>query len=125
MYLHIPASGISLTKEERYRSYALAKEFYKEIFGDKPVPIVSRSWLLYPGNEEFISPNSNIIDFKRDFDIIETEEYSDFNSISPWIFGKEKVDLDTIPQNTTLQKDVKRHLENGGKLGKGYGVLFV
>ncbi len=123
--VHIPASGVPLTKEERYRSYALAKEFFKDKFGGKPIPVICWSWLMFPNNEEFLGSNSNIVDFRRDFEIIDTEEYADFNVLSPWIFGKTKVDLETMPTNSSLQRGVKKYLESGKKLGWGYGVFFL
>jgi hypothetical protein len=123
--IHIPSSGVSLTKEERYKSYAMAKEFFKDKFGGKPIPVVCWSWLMNPEHDKILPNGSNIVDFMHDFDIIDTEEYPDYNVLSPWIFGKERVDLDTMPENSSLQRSIKKHLQNGGKLAWGYGVFFL
>jgi hypothetical protein len=107
--IHIPSSGVSLTKEERYKSYAMAKEFFKDQFGGKPIPVVCWSWLMNPEHDNILPSGSNIVDFMHDFDIIDTEEYPDYNVLSPWIFGKEKVELDDMPENSSLQRSIKKH----------------
>lgn len=123
--IHIPSSGVPLTDEVRHESYALAKEFFNERFNGKPIPFICWSWLMNPNHDNILDKNSNIVAFMHDFDIIDTEEYEDYNVLSPWIFGKQRVDFDTMPQNSSLQRNIKKHLVSGGKLGWGYGVFFL
>ncbi len=123
--IHIPSSGVPLTDEVRHESYALAKEFFNERFNGKPIPFICWSWLMNPNHDNILDKNSNIVAFMHDFEIIDTEEYEDFNVLSPWIFGKQRVDFDTMPQNSSLQRNIKKHLVSGGKLGWGYGVFFL
>lgn len=123
--IHIPSSGVPLTDEVRHESYALAKEFFNERFNGKPIPFICWSWLMNPNHDNILDKNSNIVAFMHDFEIIDTEEYEDYNVLSPWIFGKQRVDFDTMPQNSSLQRNIKKHLVSGGKLGWGYGVFFL
>lgn len=124
--VHIPATGTPLDHEECLESYALAKEFFKKHFEGKQMTFVCWSWLLNPENEKIMDENSNIIRFKRDYDVIDREEYPDYNVLAPWIFGRKEVgSLEITPEDTSLQKQIKAHLAQGGKLGRGYGVFFA
>ena len=122
--IHIPDSKEPLTKEVRQESYLKAKEFYSSRFNGKPIPFVCFSWLTCPYNEQLVERTSNIIDFMHDFDIIKVEDFEDFNAVSPFVFNHVHVELDTMPQETSLQRNIKKYLLEGKKLGRGYGIFF-
>ncbi len=124
--VHIPATGTPLSHEECVRSYEQAKAFFAEHFAGRQMTFICWSWLLNPDNETFMDEKSNIIRFKRDYDVIDREEYPDYNVLAPWIFGRKEVgDLAPTDTDTSLQRRVKAHLAKGGKLGRGYGVFFA
>ena len=61
----------------------------------------------------------------RSFDIIEEETYEN-NDLWAWrVFNVMHVEkVETLPQRTSMQKAIVKHLLNGGKMGWGYGVFF-
>lgn len=120
--LHIP-EGDSLTKEKRLDSYRRIYEYHKLqgmcIFD-------CHSWLFHPLNEEILPANSNILDFMRDFKMIEFEEneYGDM-----WrVFGKHWAlanrNFDLLPQDTGLRRAYANLLKSGKKPAIGKGVLL-
>ncbi len=121
--MHIPSSG-SFTEEKRLDSYKRAYAFYGKEFGRKLIPMVCDSWLLYPEHKEFLPKHLNIRGFMDDFSYIQGEAEEGFHNA--WrVFGK---DFEKEPKDwsreTTLQKVFAEHLENGGKLGSGYGIFL-
>ena len=121
--MHIPSSG-SFTEEIRLDSYKRAYAFYEKEFEGKLIPMVCDSWLLYPEHKTFLPERLNIRGFIDDFSFIHGEAQEVFHDA--WrVFGK---DFDKEPKNwardTTLQKVFAEHLENGGKLGSGYGIFL-
>ena len=124
--VHIPAMGTPLSHDECVRSYEKAQKFFEKHFEGRQMTFVCWSWLLNPDNEQILDESSNIIRFKRDYDVIDKEIYPDYNVLAPWIFGRKEIgDLEPTTQDTSLQRRIKAHLKNGGKLGRGYGVFFV
>jgi len=116
---HIPADG-PLKPEEVQDAFRRAYRY----FGKSGItPIVCHSWLLYPKNRLFCAPESNIVAFLDCFDIIESSEP---NRGDLWrVFGRrESYDPDTLPESTTMQKNLKAYLKAGGSLGNGYGILL-
>ncbi len=121
--MHIPSCG-SFTEDIRLDSYKKAYEFYKKDFGDKPIPMVCSSWLLFPEHRKILSEDSNIRGFMNDFSYIVGELDDKFED--GWrVFGSDfmKAPKDW-PRKTTLQKAYGDHIDMGGKTGSGYGVFF-
>lgn len=114
---HIPEDG-PMSAESRLHSYRQAYEkFGINIF-------VCESYLLYPAQYEFLSPESNIISFMDEFDIIKSGEDSKMNDM--WrIFGlRDNYAPETLPRETSLQRAYAEHIAKTGKNGWGYGVLI-
>ncbi len=125
--VHIPSSGEPFTSDACEAAYAKARGFFRDRLGFIP-PFVCWSWLLYGKNKEFLSPNSNILAFAEKFDVIEEEEYLDegFNANVAWrIFNLPHIErLQTLPRDTSMQRNVADYLIKGNKLGWGYGIFF-
>ncbi len=121
--MHIPSSG-PLTQKAREDSYRRAYEFYKNDFAGNPVIFTCSSWLLYPPHEQMFPMSSNIVSFMHDFDIIYSEETSDFDNA--WrIYGADgNKPADQLPRNTSIQRAYADWLQNGNKAGWGYGVFL-
>ena len=68
--------------------------------------------------------SSNIVSFMHDFDIIYSEETSDFDNA--WrIYGADgNKPADQLPRNTSIQRAYADWLQNGNKAGWGYGVFL-
>ena len=144
---HIPSSG-PLTKQDALDSYKKAFDFFcggktggtgfcgKNASGadcggantsgaeKNTIVIVCDSWLLYPPHREFLPPNSGILAFMDDWDIISHKEDSKFQDA--WrIFGAEHTKpYQELPQNTGLQRAYARRLQSGKPTGTGFGILI-
>jgi len=118
-FCHIPSAG-PLTKELRLDSYKKAFEF----FGRNPLVIVTDSWILYPGQREFLPSGSNILDFMNDFDIISSEDRETFTNA--WrVFGKfHTLPPEQWPQETSLQQAYTGRVLSGKPTGKGRGIII-
>lgn len=124
--IHIPTTGTPLAHEACLESYQKAEQFFKEFFVGRQLTFTCCSWLLNPENEEIMDKNSNIVRFMKDFDVIYKETYDNYEKFAPWIFGKEKLENFEIQEtDTSLQRQMKKHLASGGKISVGYGVRFV
>lgn len=118
MNIHIP-EGDPLTKEKRFDSYRRAHDFFgMDVF-------VCDTWLFYPRHTEFLQPDSNILDFTRDFEIIDSSEKSgDYGNM--WrIYGhRESYDPAELPRDTGMRRAYADWLAKENKTGSGYGVRF-
>ncbi len=121
IYVHIP-QGEKLAFEESKESFRKAEEFFKKYFPDYNYRYYfSESWLLYEGNKNFMKADSNIIKFASMFN----HAYSikiDEQAIER-IFGKRRFFKKNYPETTSLQKNAKAYMLQGGKLGVGIGYI--
>lgn len=123
--LHIP-SDASLEREKLQESYQEAKEFLKRYFPEyEDVPILCESWMLSPVLEKLLSENSKILKFQKEF-AVETVDY-DNNSFLEWVFKKRDYDaseFQMLPETTSLQRNMKKYILAGGRVGEGEGYLI-
>lgn len=99
------------------------KESYK-FYGFKgKVAYQCDSWLLYPDFENVFVQGGNVREFRTFFDIIDKTDHEEFEDC--WrLFKVGKIDdLNRLPTDTRLQKNMLSHLKNNGKTGNGFGVL--
>lgn len=113
--IHIP-EGDPITQEKCLESLKKGQEFWK-----MAVPYLCHSWLLYPGLQNLLGETSNIRRFQKLFDIAGTD-YK-YREGEERIFGMLLDDPSGYPEYTRLQKEAKKYLEKGGKLGSGLGIL--
>ncbi len=124
--LHIP-SDAKLAPELLNDSCAAARAFLKEYapaWCERPVYL--HSWLLWPGLSSFLAPDSRIMNFRKAFDFHLAEENS--TDYLEWVFqvapGQlEGVNLQTLPEQTSLQRGLKKYVLGGGRVGTGKGIL--
>lgn len=120
--IHVPEDG-PLTHEDVIESYRQAYRY----FGCTGVrAFVCNSWLLYPGNYEFLPEHSNIRKFMEDFDII-TRHDSRWNGDLWRVFGPclPCDDTSKFPCDTGLQRSMIRYLnEHDYTTGSGYGIFL-
>lgn len=121
--VHIPRSGEPLTADACDSSFKLAKKIFEDKFLGNYV-FTCNSWLLYPENNLILSESSNIYKFMKRFDIIDFGD-SETNGDLWRIFDTDEKELKFLPRNTTLQKAYAEHLENGGKMGWGFGIILM
>ena len=65
--------------------------------------------------------SSNILRFSSLFDLVYSVE--DDRQAIERIFGKRKIIKSKYEEKTTLQRNAKRFMQHGGKLGVGIGIL--
>ncbi len=114
--LHIP-SDADLKNGNIEAIYPFVKQYYPEY---AECNIVCDSWLLSPELKKLLPEDSNIIRFQNKFRIERFDEDSPY--FIGWVYpGKEGLPYNELPEGTTLQRNMKKHLINGGKIGSAYG----
>ena len=121
--IHIPRTGTRLDHGEVEEAYARAKEFYSDLFRDKPTVFACHSWLLYPWHEEILSPTSNLYAFYKDFTIIEQGEstkHGDAWRLFDCVFDG---DAGKLPRDSSLRRAYADRIASGKPTGWGLGVF--
>ena len=121
---HIPSSG-ALLENDVLISLKKAYTFYQGELRNGILPVVCHSWLLYKPLETAFADSCNILRFRGMFDVIENT--ADSKNGDFWrVFNQEfsPQSLNEILPTTSLQKNLKAHLLDGGTLGNGFGVLL-
>ena len=121
--MHIPSSG-PFPRELRYDSYRKAFEFFPDIRCGKYLPIRCSSWLLNPAHDDYLDPNSNIVDFLHDFDLFATG--TDDLPGDLWrVFGHHiSKPIDELPTDTSLRRNYVRLMKEVGRAGWGRGIIL-
>lgn len=127
--LHIPSADNGLQDQEVESSIVLAQEkveiYFPEAAGKTKAYCVS-TWLLSPQLKQMLKPDSNILKFQNRFTITKT-----FDGTASFLYNVfkislplEKVNIAALPEDTHLQREVKKHLLSGLPLqnAKGYFV---
>ncbi len=120
--IHIPEDG-PIKHEDVLESYRRAYRYFN-CTGVRA--FVCSSWLLYPGNYEFLSAQSNIRAFMNDFDIIQRGD-SKWSGDLWRVFGPCQPFDDTskFPRDTDMQRRMIRYLEEHDYVtGWGYGIFL-
>lgn len=119
--IHIPSGG-TLEAEAIADSLAQGKAFISRYFPAwKDFPMVCHSWLLSPTLTQLLPESSGIRVFQSFFDITPTGEED--NSYLEWCYKRMDLSTEELPENTSLQRDLKRHLLQGGRFEDAKGVL--
>lgn len=122
IYIHIP-SDADFSRESVQRSIKEFFSFRKKYFDTwNTVPLSCDSWLLSPALKELLDGDSNIIGFQNLFKI----ESVDYDNI--WYLGWVYPGFDTadnnLPENTRLQRRMKKYILSGNKVGAAKGYLL-
>ena len=120
--IHIP-SDADFYKDAVDCSLKLAKDFFERYYPEyAEAKYICDSWLLSPALKELLPEKSNIREFQKRFELV--EEHKEDREFVEWLF---QVLVDTcyekLPEKTRLQKNVKKYLLSGGKIGSAYGVM--
>ncbi|TDE99183.1 hypothetical protein EXU48_02070 [Occultella glacieicola] len=111
---HIPRTG-PLTPAAVDASFARAVTFFARHFPDYPAAnIHCASWLLDPQLSEVLAPGSNMASFQRRWELTPARTTAD-TDVMFFVFNRRgEVDLDTLPQHSSLERAVVAHLRAGG-----------
>ena len=121
--VHIP-SDAQLTEEKLADSYGKMEDFYRT-YGDKlcmagkPTAVLCGSWLLSPRLRELLPEDSGIRRFAADYELFTADPASE--DFYQWLFGGKRR-LSELPEETSLQKAVKKYLRGGGNIGSAAGI---
>lgn len=120
--IHIP-SDAKMSDEIIDSSIKAAQEFFAIHYPEyADCDYVCDSWLLSPKLKELLNEDSNIIRFQNRFEII--EENKEAKDIFEWLFKtNEDADIETLPENTSLQRKAKAILLKGDNIGIAVGML--
>jgi len=119
--VHIP-SDANLQKESVLQSLNDFFEFRKLYFSEwENVKLTCDSWMLMPELKELLGEDSHIIVFQNLFEI-DTLNY-DATWYMGWIFPGYETVNDSLPERTTLQRRMRKHLLDGKRFGIAKGHL--
>lgn len=121
--IHIPSDAV-LSREKCDASMEEAKAFFSGYFPEyREKDYVCHSWLLGPELKELLPPGSRILEFQDRFRILEVD-YRDDGYVE-WVFKRNDACIRDFPEDTLLQRNMKRYLLAGGKVGSGFGVVKI
>ncbi len=119
--VHIPSDAV-ITRENCVASYAWSKVFFKEFYPDFQYKYyICDSWLLSPSLPDVLPADSKIVNFQKDFIITEWEKENP--SYLEWVYKNPNLKLEELPENTSLQRNIKKYLKEGGKIGTAFGYI--
>lgn len=120
LWVHIP-KGDGLSDAECESAYDYARVFFKKHFDLDKCVFMCNSWLLHPWLREVLSKESGIIKFQSKFKL--TKIATDYDNARAWIFpGLENVDLEKLPQKTSLQRAAVIRMKNNEDIGYAIGI---
>lgn len=118
LQVHIP-EGEPLLPRQCQESYQAAMVFFR---GIAPL-FLCHSWLLSPALSELLAEDSNILQFARRYTLLEL--FHNDRSAEERVFGKIEPDSSAYAEDTRLQRSMKRHLMNGGKVPAALGAFCL
>lgn len=118
--IHIP-SDADISLDKCRASFERYGKFLEKTFKMHPSRFSLDSWLISPALDGLLEPSSKIIAFKNCFELEEWNK--DSADYKQWIFGKENISIEEMPEKTSLQRKSKALLKSGGKIGTAKGYL--
>ncbi len=121
--VHIPR-GVPFGEELCEDAYARAREFFEKYYNMENIIFLCNSWLLYPWLSEVLPETSSIVKFQKKFKILQVNEN---NVGSVWLFqngvgGAGDIDIEALPEDTSLHRAAKKRLLEGKKIGTALGI---
>ena len=122
--VHIPATG-SLSPEKIDESLQAATHFFRTYYPDYEYKaFVCYSWLMDPQLVDLLGPDSNISKFNMRFQKVTGK--SNGNNVFNFVFLKPDMNfsLEELPENTRLEKALKKHYLDGKAIYGMAGYFF-
>ena len=121
--LHIPSGG-KLSPELVEESIENAKVFLKKHFPDYNYKaFVCCSWLLDPQNEMLVGSESNIVKFGKIFHRFTFKDRG--RSVFNFVYKNPNPPIAELPENTSLEKALKKHFLEGKAIYNVAGYFFA
>ena len=122
VHIHIP-SDADLSCRARRSSYTAARTFIRRFFpAYADAPFLCTSWLLSPALKECLPESSRILSFQSEYEV--TEVFPDHDQFLTWVYKRPDIPLADLPEDTSLQRNLKKHLLAGRKVGEAAGRLL-
>lgn len=119
--VHIP-SDADLSKQSVSDSLSQYKSFCRQYYPEREEwELRCESWLLSPALKDVLNDNSNILAFQKFFHVTETDYES--MAVLDWVFPGFSEVSEQLPEKTSLQKNMKKYLLEGKKIGWSKGIL--
>lgn len=120
--IHIPSDAV-FTTESVDESLCIAKSFFRRFFPQfQDSTYICESWLLEPTLQDMLTSTSNIVRFQSRFRIIEQGEPN--NEFIEWLYHTNITDYNSLPEQTSLQRKMKKYLLSGGTVCNPLGILM-
>jgi hypothetical protein len=114
-------TGADLAQEGVAESLQMARDFFVQFFPETSFhAMVCYSWLLHSGLKDLLPPDSRILGFAKNFEVI-SETRDDTQAVER-IFGRRCRRKADYPQQTSLQRAA---LRSPSKLGYALGVIYL
>ena len=121
--MHIPSAG-PMKPELLEDAFARAEAFFKEYFPKDYRVFGVESWLIDPDLVQIL-PEGNMKAYAMRFHLIDTEKSDEIFPDGWRVFGAEwKKKPEELPRKTGLQRAIADYLQQGGRLGSGYGIFI-
>ena len=119
--VHIPG-GSALTEGACEESYRRAGEIFERCFSEPEKAFVCYSWMMSPQLEDMLSDGSALLSFKRKYRIfpIRTEGADVLN----FVFRLKYTSFEELPEDTSLQRAIKKLYLNGDRFYEFGGVYM-
>lgn len=119
--LHIP-TDVRLVPALLRESYQQARTLLEAAFPEyRDAPVFCCSWLLSPTLKMLLPPGSNILRFQRSFTVTPMESSRGYLQ---WVYKNPNLPLEALPEDTSLQRNLKAYLLSGGTFADGKGMLI-
>lgn len=119
--IHIPGDA-TLTLNALRHSYDDARATISRIQpGWASADMFCDSWMLSSVLHDLLPPTSNILAFQASFDVIKVDPAN--RHAIRWIYGRDDLPLEDLPESTSLQRSAKALLLRGGNIGAAIGKL--
>ena len=120
--MHIPSAG-PMKPEFLDDAFAQAEVFFKEHFPKDYTVFGVESWLIDPDLVRIL-PEGNMKAYADRFHLVAAEKSETIFPDGWRVFGAEwKKKPEELPRKTGLQRAIADYLQQGGKLGSGYGIF--
>lgn len=122
--VHIPGYMGPLDPAACDAAFAHARAFFATHYPEERYRLaVCKSWLLDRQLATLLPATSNIVRFQHRFGLAYTPDQPDDHDTLEFVFRTPNRPLADLPQNTTLERAVVAHLQQGGHFFGGMGWL--
>ena len=118
--LHIPR-GVDVSCESVKKTVSEGMKIVRERYGENIRFAFCRSWLLSPNISQCLNSSSKIIEFSNVYDRFPIVSHG--KELMSFLFGKSVQNYEELPENTSLQRKIKKIYLDGGYIYAGAGII--